>query len=132
MPTETLDHNDGMDVDGDYNSKPMEIMTLDSFKYALYIITNYNRVPSNASYMVGKVHGKALYLTPIDVYQLRPSLHFIDKLAEKEKSFKLKATFEDQKDLNPNFEEEARAIQVTVRSVDDKEGLALYFIFNLL
>lgn len=82
--------------------------------------------------MVGTLKNGNLYLSPVDVLQMRPKLSFIDKRVEKEREGKAKQGYEDQKELNPDYEAEARAIQVTFRAADDKEGMRLLFSNNLL
>ncbi|KAJ3310522.1 DNA-directed RNA polymerase III subunit RPC5 [Boothiomyces sp. JEL0838] len=70
------------------------------------------QIPKNGKYMVG-IFEDTLHLTEIkDVYQLRPTLSHIDKHQEAEKQLKLKSNFEDMKDINPNYEEEAKTIKM--------------------
>ncbi|KAJ3324731.1 DNA-directed RNA polymerase III subunit RPC5 [Boothiomyces sp. JEL0866] len=70
------------------------------------------QIPKNGKYMVG-IFEDTLHLTEIkDIYQLRPTLSHIDKHQEAEKQLKLKSNFEDMKDINPNYEEEAKTIKM--------------------
>ncbi|KAJ3273245.1 hypothetical protein HDV01_004603 [Terramyces sp. JEL0728] len=64
------------------------------------------QVPKTGKYMVG------LFEEITSVYQLRPVLSHIDKHQEAEKQLKLKSNFEDMKDINPNYEEEAKTIKM--------------------
>ncbi|KAI8930341.1 Sin-like protein conserved region-domain-containing protein [Entophlyctis helioformis] len=81
-------------------------------------------VPLNAQYMVGylKAGEDALHLRPLStVLQLRPSLDYIDKISEKEKTASQRIMYEERKEAE-GVEEEAKAIQVIVRGADDKDA----------
>ena len=76
--------------------------------------------------MVGSFHKGVLHLSPVDVIQMRPKLSFIDKRIEKERVCKARQGYDDNKELNPDYEAEAKAVQVSYRAPDDKEGTTLH------
>ncbi|KAL2916324.1 hypothetical protein HK105_204080 [Polyrhizophydium stewartii] len=78
-------------------------------------------VPLNAQYMIGVLRHRALHLRPIStILQLRQSLDYIDKINEKEKNASQRIMHEERKE--EGIEDEAKMIQVMVRSSDDKEA----------
>ncbi|KAJ3283326.1 DNA-directed RNA polymerase III subunit RPC5 [Borealophlyctis nickersoniae] len=80
-------------------------------------------LPANANYMIGILQDEQLHLTPVAAtLQMRPSLHYIDKIKEKEKAASNKIAYEERREANADEEDEGKVLQVTVRSAEDKEG----------
>ncbi|KAJ2721071.1 hypothetical protein GGI07_004214 [Coemansia sp. Benny D115] len=78
-------------------------------------------IPMSSSYLAGVVQDGALHLTPVHkLTQLRPSLKYLDRVAEKQAA----ASKLDDDDDEDNFKEEkAQTVQVTVRSAEAEEAL---------
>ncbi|KAJ2778265.1 hypothetical protein GGI15_004227 [Coemansia interrupta] len=83
-------------------------------------------IPKNSTYLAGVVRNGELHLTPVEcLTQLRPSLKYLDRLAEKQKAASKihddneDAEAEDDKDKDAK----AQTIQVTVRSAEAEEAL---------
>ncbi|KAI8319434.1 hypothetical protein GQ54DRAFT_299343 [Martensiomyces pterosporus] len=76
-------------------------------------------IPKSSSYLAGVMRKGELHLTPIEkVTQLRPSLKYLDRVAEKElAASKLDDDDEEEKEVK------AQTIQVTVRSAQAEEAL---------
>ena len=81
-------------------------------------------VPIQAKYFVGIMDSKNdLHLTELGgIHQMRPDLSYIDKRIEMEKESKARMNYEELKELIPNYDEDAKAIQVSVRAANDEEG----------
>ncbi|KAI8821517.1 Sin-like protein conserved region-domain-containing protein [Fimicolochytrium jonesii] len=81
-------------------------------------------LPSQANYMVGVMKEDQLHLTPINMaLQLRPSLYYIDKITEKQAARYQEDSVEANKRANPEYEEEAKILSVTIKGPEDKEGI---------
>ncbi|KAJ1990646.1 hypothetical protein GGI25_004093 [Coemansia spiralis] len=78
-------------------------------------------IPKNSTYAAGVFQNGELHLTPIEkITQLRPSLKYLDRVAEKE----LAASKLDIDDEEEEYKEvKAQTVQVTVRSAQAEEAL---------
>ncbi|KAJ3180708.1 DNA-directed RNA polymerase III subunit RPC5 [Geranomyces variabilis] len=81
-------------------------------------------LPSQANYMVGVIKNDELHLTSIGTaLQLRTSLFYIDKIAEKQATRVEEDSLEANKRANPEFEEEGKVLSVTVKGPEDKDAI---------
>jgi FKBP-type peptidyl-prolyl cis-trans isomerase len=66
-----------------------------------------------------------IHLTPLSgIAQLRPTLKYLDKIAEKEKQATMRIQQEENKEAGvKDKEEEAKIFQRTIRQSDDKEAI---------
>ncbi|KAJ2714713.1 hypothetical protein H4R19_001581 [Coemansia spiralis] len=79
-------------------------------------------IPKSSDYLAGVVHNGELHLTAIDkVTQLRPSLKYLDRIAEKDLAAR-KADDSDDEGADKK-EVKAQTVQVTVRSAQAEEAL---------
>ncbi|KAJ2596978.1 hypothetical protein H4R99_004692 [Coemansia sp. RSA 1722] len=77
-------------------------------------------IPKSCSYLAGVVQDGELHLTPIEkLTQLRPSLKYLDRVAEKQRA----ASKIDDDEEEEEKEVKAQTIQVTVRSAEAEEAL---------
>ncbi|KAJ2604057.1 hypothetical protein GGH99_005771 [Coemansia sp. RSA 1285] len=80
-------------------------------------------IPMSSTYAAGVVVDGALHLTPIGkLTQLRPSLKYLDRVAEKERAAS-RLDMDDEDDEKK--EVKAQTVQVTVRSAQAEEALRL-------
>ncbi|KAJ2828253.1 hypothetical protein IWW50_001489 [Coemansia erecta] len=78
-------------------------------------------IPKNSDYLAGVVQNGELHLTAIEkVTQLRPSLKYLDKVAEKKLA---DSKVDDNDELDDEKEVKAQSVQVTVRSAQAEEAL---------
>ncbi|KAJ1888420.1 hypothetical protein LPJ66_008588 [Kickxella alabastrina] len=77
-------------------------------------------IPKSSNYLAAVVHSGELHLTPMEkVTQLRPSLKYLDKVAEK---IKAASKLDDDED-DEEKEAKAQTVQVTVRTAEAEEAL---------
>ncbi|KAJ1966520.1 hypothetical protein GGI12_000018 [Dipsacomyces acuminosporus] len=77
-------------------------------------------IPKSSNYLAGVVRNGELHLTPIEkTTQLRPSLKYLDRVAEKEHAASKLDDYEDE----DQKEAKAQTVQVTVRSAQAEEAL---------
>ncbi|KAJ2327299.1 hypothetical protein GGI00_004499 [Coemansia sp. RSA 2681] len=79
-------------------------------------------IPKSSNYMAGVFREGAIHMTPIEkITQLRPSLKYLDRVAEKELAASKLDDDDDDDDDKQNVK--AQTIQVTVRSAQAEEAL---------
>ncbi|KAJ2742763.1 hypothetical protein GGI20_004240 [Coemansia sp. BCRC 34301] len=80
-------------------------------------------IPKSSNYMAGVFREGALHMTPIEkITQLRPSLKYLDRVAEKElAASKLDNDDDDDEDGKPNIK--AQTVQVMMRTAQAEEAL---------
>ncbi|ORX73253.1 hypothetical protein DL89DRAFT_255362 [Linderina pennispora] len=77
-------------------------------------------IPKSSTYLAGVLKNRELHLTPIEkITQLRPSLKYLDKVAEKERA----ASKLDYDDEDTKEEKQVQTVQVSVRSAQAEEAL---------
>ncbi|KAJ1664295.1 hypothetical protein EV178_004192 [Coemansia sp. RSA 1646] len=80
-------------------------------------------IPKSSTYVAGVFANNGLHLTPIEnLTQLRPSLKYLDRVAEKERDAS-KLDTDDEDDEKKDVK--AQTVQVTVRSAQAEEALRL-------
>ncbi|KAJ1830710.1 hypothetical protein IWW55_000905 [Coemansia sp. RSA 2706] len=78
-------------------------------------------IPKNSDYLAGVIHHGELHLTNIaKVTQLRPSLKYLDRLAEKKLA---ESKIDDYEEPDDEKDAKTQTIQVTVRSAQAEEAL---------
>ncbi|KAJ1729741.1 hypothetical protein LPJ61_003381 [Coemansia biformis] len=79
-------------------------------------------IPKSSEYLVGVMQGGELHLTAIDkVTQLRPSLKYLDRIAEKDLAARKADDSDDE--ATEKKDVKAQTVQVTVRSAQAEEAL---------
>ncbi|KAJ2758929.1 hypothetical protein IWQ56_005871 [Coemansia nantahalensis] len=79
-------------------------------------------IPRSSDYLAGLMHNGELHLTAIDkVTQLRPSLKYLDRIAEKDQASRKADDSDDE--AAEKKEVKAQTVQVTVRSAQAEEAL---------
>ncbi|KAJ1843302.1 hypothetical protein LPJ73_005531, partial [Coemansia sp. RSA 2703] len=83
-------------------------------------------IPKNSTYLAAVVRAGEVHLTPVEsLTQLRPSLKYLDRLAEKQKEASKIHDDNEDADADDEKDKEAKAqtIQVTVRSAEAEEAM---------
>ncbi|KAJ2908689.1 hypothetical protein GGI21_002637, partial [Coemansia aciculifera] len=81
-------------------------------------------IPKSSNYMAGLFRNGALHLTPIEkITQLRPSLKYLDRVAEKELAASKLSNDDDDDDDDDKPQVKAQTLQVMVRSAQAEEAL---------
>ncbi|TPX58612.1 hypothetical protein PhCBS80983_g02994 [Powellomyces hirtus] len=81
-------------------------------------------LPSHANYMIGVIKDDEIHLTSIGTaLQLRTSLYYIDKITEKQATRFEEDSLEANKRANPEYEEDAKVLSVTVKGPEDKDAI---------
>ncbi|KAI9364915.1 Sin-like protein conserved region-domain-containing protein [Zopfochytrium polystomum] len=81
-------------------------------------------VPANGTYFIAAVRDEELHMTPLtSTVQLRPAFRYLDKIHEKERAANQRIQLEEAlaEGIAP-VEEEAKLLQLSVRSADDKDA----------
>ncbi|KAJ2544379.1 hypothetical protein EV175_005896, partial [Coemansia sp. RSA 1933] len=78
-------------------------------------------IPKSSTYVAGVFSNGGLHLTPIEsLTQLRPSLKYLDRVAEKERAA---SKLDNDEDEDEKKDVKAQTVQVTVRSAQAEEAL---------